>query len=42
MNLPGRAGGNWRWRLAAGALTAEVRRRLRLVTEVSGRTLPRR
>ena len=39
MNLPGRPGGNWRWRFATGALTPEVRRRLRLVTEGSGRTL---
>ena len=39
MNLPGRPGGNWRWRFAKGALTPQIRRRLRLVTEGSGRTL---
>ena len=40
MNLPGRPGGNWRWRFAKGALTPQIRRRLRLITEGSGRTLP--
>jgi 4-alpha-glucanotransferase len=39
MNLPGRPDGNWRWRFAKDALTPQVRRRLRLVTEGSGRTL---
>jgi 4-alpha-glucanotransferase len=39
MNLPGRPGGNWRWRFAKGALTPDIRRRLRLITEGSGRTL---
>ena len=37
MNLPGRPGGNWRWRFGKGALTPDIRRRLRLVTEGSGR-----
>jgi 4-alpha-glucanotransferase len=40
MNLPGRPNGNWRWRFAKGALTPPIRRRLRLVTEGSGRALP--
>jgi 4-alpha-glucanotransferase len=40
MNLPGRPAGNWRWRFAKSALTEEIRRRLRLITEGSGRTLP--
>ncbi len=38
MNLPGRASGNWRWRFAASDLAPEVRRRLRAITEGSGRT----
>jgi 4-alpha-glucanotransferase len=37
MNLPGRAGGNWRWRFSASDLTPAVRRRLRAITEASGR-----
>jgi 4-alpha-glucanotransferase len=37
MNTPGRAGGNWRWQLRDGALTAALARRLREVTEESGR-----
>jgi 4-alpha-glucanotransferase len=40
MNLPGRPGGNWRWRYVTDDLTSEVRRRLRAITEGSGRTLP--
>jgi 4-alpha-glucanotransferase len=40
MNLPGRASGNWRWRFAASDLAPEVRRRLRAITEGSGRTPP--
>ena len=40
MNLPGRPGGNWRWRFATADLTPEMRRRLRGLTEGSGRTLP--
>ncbi len=42
MNLPGRAGGNWRWRFEASALTAEVRARLRAISEASGRVPERR
>ncbi len=37
MNVPGRAGGNWRWRLTPGALTAALARRLRRVTAEAGR-----
>jgi 4-alpha-glucanotransferase len=40
MNLPGRSQGNWRWRFAASALTPEIRKRLRAITEGSGRCLP--
>ena len=29
MNLPGRAAGNWSWRLSAGALTPELAARWR-------------
>jgi 4-alpha-glucanotransferase len=41
MNLPGRGHGNWRWRYAASDLTAEIRERLRAITEGSGRCPPR-
>ena len=37
MNVPGRAGGNWRWRLAPGALTPALASRLRNATEAAGR-----
>ena len=37
MNLPGTDEGNWRWRYAAGALTDENARRLRELTERTGR-----
>lgn len=37
MNVPGRATGSWRWRMADGALTAEHARRLRAATEEAGR-----
>jgi 4-alpha-glucanotransferase len=37
MNLPGRAAGNWRWRLAPGQLGAEPARRLRDLTRLYGR-----
>jgi len=40
MNLPGRAGGNWRWRFAASDLHPDIRGRLRALTEGSGRCLP--
>jgi 4-alpha-glucanotransferase len=41
MNLPGRPHGNWGWRFASSALTPDLRRRLRAVTEGSGRCLPK-
>ncbi|MHC4550062.1 MAG: 4-alpha-glucanotransferase [Planctomycetota bacterium] len=37
MNTPGTSRGNWRWRLAAGALTRGHARRLRVLTEAAGR-----
>ncbi len=37
MNLPGRAGGSWRWRLERGTLTADLAKRLREATEEAGR-----
>ena len=38
MNMPGRAGGQWRWRMDDGALTPAMARRLRALTEAAGRT----
>ena len=38
MNMPGRAGGQWRWQMADGALTPAMARRLRRLTEAAGRT----
>lgn len=40
MNLPGRPGGNWKWRYQSGALTDELRARLRDGTLVFGRYVP--
>ena len=37
MNLPGRAGGNWTWRMPPDALTDALAERLRAVTELYGR-----
>jgi 4-alpha-glucanotransferase len=37
MNKPGTVRGNWRWRLKGGELTPRLARRLRDVTEASGR-----
>ncbi len=37
MNVPGRATGSWRWRMAPGALTAEHAKRLRAAAEEAGR-----
>jgi 4-alpha-glucanotransferase len=37
MNTPGTAGGQWRWRLRPGALTAAHARRLRKLTSAAGR-----
>jgi len=41
MNLPGRPHGNWGWRFTPSALTPRIRRRLRGITEGSGRCLPK-
>ena len=40
MNKPGTAQGNWEWRLAAGALTPELARRLRELAREGGRPAP--
>ena len=37
MNVPGRAEGNWEWRLSAEALTPELSRRVRDLSEAYGR-----
>jgi 4-alpha-glucanotransferase len=37
MNLPARPSGNWRWRYRPGALTPEIRERLKELTELFGR-----
>jgi 4-alpha-glucanotransferase len=37
MNIPGRATGSWRWRMAPGALTLELAKRLRAAAEEGGR-----
>jgi 4-alpha-glucanotransferase len=37
MNLPGRPGGNWRWRYERDALTPEITERLRKLTDIYGR-----
>jgi 4-alpha-glucanotransferase len=37
MNNPGRQGGQWRWQLERGALTASLARQLRDATEAAGR-----
>ena len=37
MNLPGRAGDNWRWRFAASDLDPGTRKRLAAITDGSGR-----
>jgi 4-alpha-glucanotransferase len=36
-NIPGRAGGNWRWRLRAGQLDRSLAARLREATEAADR-----
>ena len=38
MNVPGREGGNWGWKLEPGQLTDEHARRLRAATEAAART----
>jgi 4-alpha-glucanotransferase len=37
MNYPSRLGGNWNWRVLPGALTPEIRQRLRSLTAAYGR-----
>jgi 4-alpha-glucanotransferase len=37
MNLPSEPGGNWRWRLKPGVLTADIAAKLALLAEVSDR-----
>jgi 4-alpha-glucanotransferase len=37
LNTPGRAGGNWSWRLRRGQLAAELAARLREATQAAGR-----
>ncbi len=37
MNTPGQSGGNWGWRYRGGAITDEMRERLRALTELSNR-----
>jgi 4-alpha-glucanotransferase len=37
MNQPGRASGAWKWRLADGALTPELAKRLHQATAMAGR-----
>jgi len=38
MNLPNSTAGNWAWRFKAGALTEEISKRLKELTELYGRT----
>ncbi|KAA9130580.1 4-alpha-glucanotransferase [Marinihelvus fidelis] len=40
MNVPGRTGGNWRWRLSPGALTGDRRLAVRAMIRTAGRELP--
>ena len=40
MNQPGRPSGNWQWRFEAGALTSEVRARLRDIAILFARYVP--
>jgi 4-alpha-glucanotransferase len=40
MNYPSRLGGNWSWRFLPGALTPEIKKRLRRITEIYGRCQP--
>jgi 4-alpha-glucanotransferase len=39
MNLPNSTAGNWNWRLQADALTAQIRERLKELTELYGRSV---
>lgn len=38
MNVPGREGGNWRWRFSWDEVTPEIKARLKSVTDAAGRT----
>ena len=40
MNRPGKAGGNWRWRFEAGAITPELEQRLLEFTRTYERGIP--
>lgn len=40
MNVPGQAGGNWRWRFRPAALSEEFAARLRRMTRAAGRLAP--
>jgi 4-alpha-glucanotransferase len=42
MNLPNSTEGNWSWRFDAGALTADIAKRLKELTELYGRSSPER
>ena len=42
MNYPSRPDGNWKWRFLTGALTPEIRKHLRSLTKIYGRTKPER
>ena len=37
INVPGVAGGNWRWRMASGAATAELAEKIRTLTAAASR-----
>jgi 4-alpha-glucanotransferase len=37
MNSPGRLGGNWQWRMKAGAVTPELTAKIARMTEIYGR-----
>jgi 4-alpha-glucanotransferase len=37
MNLPGTVSGNWKWRYRAGALTAEMKAKIKTLTEIYDR-----
>jgi len=41
MNLPGTSSGNWRWRFTADQLTSEITERLRELTALYDRTVPK-
>jgi 4-alpha-glucanotransferase len=41
MNLPGTSSGNWRWRISADQLKPEIAERLRELTVIYDRTVPK-